>query len=349
LNYTQQALYGIQGIVSNVCSGEPLHAKVFIQDHDKDESYVMTDPRVGFYARYLKAGIYSVTYSADGYASQTVPVTVSDKQKIIKNIELMPIGITNLPIANFEAEKTEILENESVYFNNLSENADTWEWYFEGGTPQNSTTQNPSIIYENYGVFDVKLKVSNADCSNEMLMENYITVNRLPNMPIANFEAEKTEILENESVYFNNLSENADTWEWYFEGGTPETSNEQNPNITYKTKGEFDVKLTVSNSDGSDKMMKENYIVVNELKISEDEKITIKIFPNPVAKESILTIDSKLLLEKIELLNLLGTVVKTDFPKTNIYSFSVSGIEQGLYIMKITTTKGIYFSKIQIQ
>jgi hypothetical protein len=46
-NFTQQALYGIHGIVTDACSGAPLHAKIFINSHDARESYVMTDPRTG--------------------------------------------------------------------------------------------------------------------------------------------------------------------------------------------------------------------------------------------------------------------------------------------------------------
>ena len=40
-------------------------------------------------------------------------------------------------------------------------------------------------------------------------------------------------------------------WEWTFEGGTPATSNAQNPTgITYNTSGKYDVTLTVTNADG---------------------------------------------------------------------------------------------------
>ena len=38
----------------------------------------------------------------------------------------------------------------------------SYQWYFEGGTPSVSTEKNPTVTYENEGIFDVKLIVSNA-------------------------------------------------------------------------------------------------------------------------------------------------------------------------------------------
>jgi hypothetical protein len=88
LNYTEQCLYGIQGVVTDSLTHEPLSAKIFVNNHDKDESYVMTDSRNGFYARPIKGGTYSVTYSAEGYISQTKTITIADHQKEICNVAL---------------------------------------------------------------------------------------------------------------------------------------------------------------------------------------------------------------------------------------------------------------------
>ena len=57
--------------------------------------------------------------------------------------------------------------------------------------------------------------------------------------------------------YGNNLAYN-----WWFEGGTPSTSAEQNPVIVYSTPGTFDVRLIVSNGNWSDTLLKTDYIQV---------------------------------------------------------------------------------------
>lgn len=51
---------------------------------------------------------------------------------------------------------------------------------------------------------------------------------------------------------FNNKSTGGETFEWTFEGGQPATSNKFNPDeVKYSQAGNFNVKLKVSNKDGS--------------------------------------------------------------------------------------------------
>ena len=349
LNYTQQALYGVQGTVTDLCSGNPLPAKIFVNEHDKDNSFVMTDPRTGYYVRPCKAGTYSITYSANGYESQTVTVTVSDQEKVVQNIELRSLDFTGFPFPDFEASETEIFQNETVQFTDLSENATQWEWFFKGGTPEKSNEQHPNILYKRAGRFNVSLSVINNGCRDEILKQDYITVNRVPEYPVADFEADNTEIFQNEFVKFTNLSTNASVWDWFFEGAIPETSVEQNPIVLYGNPGVFSVKLTASNSNGSDETIKNHFITVRELKIKEIEKNIVSVFPNPVSQQSILTIETELPVYKIEWINRLGIVVKTEYPEHPPYFFPVSDIGRGFYILKIESLKGVYSTKIQIQ
>lgn len=68
-----------------------------------------------------------------------------------------------------------------------------------------------------------------------------------------------------ESVNFTDLSTNLpDSWYWEFEGGSPSTSTEQNPQgIVYNTAGTFTVTLIATNSIGSDTAIKTGYIIVS--------------------------------------------------------------------------------------
>lgn len=52
------------------------------------------------------------------------------------------------------------------------------------------------------------------------------------------------------------------TWQWEFEGGDPETSNEQNPVVNYPNPGIYDVTLTISDGSNNSSITKENYISV---------------------------------------------------------------------------------------
>ncbi|MBN2663670.1 MAG: carboxypeptidase regulatory-like domain-containing protein [Bacteroidales bacterium] len=77
IDFIIAAEYGINGTVKNV-NGDPLPAKIEIVGHDQDNSEVYTDPVNGDYYRPIAPGTYNVTYSSEGYISQTHSITVSD-------------------------------------------------------------------------------------------------------------------------------------------------------------------------------------------------------------------------------------------------------------------------------
>ena len=84
----------------------------------------------------------------------------------------------NCPVsADFITLNKNICVGNSVYFMDKSlNNPDTWEWSFPGGTPTNSSDQNPTIIYNSSGIYKVKLKVSNSGSQDSIEFEEYITV-----------------------------------------------------------------------------------------------------------------------------------------------------------------------------
>ncbi len=80
----------------------------------------------------------------------------------------------------------------------------------------------------------------------------------------ADFEADQTTICSGSSVNFTDLSTGATSWSWTFEGGTPSTSTDQNPTVTYNTPGVYDVELEVSDGVGTENEIKYAYITVLE-------------------------------------------------------------------------------------
>jgi PKD repeat protein len=59
------------------------------------------------------------------------------------------------------------------------------EWYFEGGTPGNSSIDNPTISYNEAGEFDVQLIVSNSISTDTSKKYNLIEVIESPEMSFA--------------------------------------------------------------------------------------------------------------------------------------------------------------------
>jgi hypothetical protein len=97
LQYMQQGLFGVQGLVTDVI-GNPLQAKVSIEDYDKDSSFVRTQTEGVFY-RYLKAGSYNLLIKANGYETKTVSVEVIDFQST-------PLHVTLDKLASIDANLT---------------------------------------------------------------------------------------------------------------------------------------------------------------------------------------------------------------------------------------------------
>ncbi|MGB0870550.1 MAG: VPS10 domain-containing protein [Flavobacteriales bacterium] len=96
--------------------------------------------------------------------------------------------------------------------------------------------------------------------------------------PTANFNANDSTVCFGESIEFTDVSLNEPTsWNWTFENGTPNTSTDQNPTVTYNSSGEFDVQLIVSNAFGSDTLNTIELITVfNEI------NYTLNSNPDPI-------------------------------------------------------------------
>jgi PKD repeat protein/subtilisin-like proprotein convertase family protein len=65
-------------------------------------------------------------------------------------------------------------------------------------------------------------------------------------------------------VQFNNQSTNATTYAWTFEGGTPATSSEENPVVTYNEAGNYQVILVASNDFAADTFDLDDFIITDE-------------------------------------------------------------------------------------
>jgi len=84
-------------------------------------------------------------------------------------------------IANFEADSTSGYFPLTVNFSDLSVgNLTNWYWDFENDGTYDSYDQNPTFTYNNVGIYDVKLKISNETCVDSLIKQNYITVVYVP-------------------------------------------------------------------------------------------------------------------------------------------------------------------------
>jgi len=161
------------------------------------------------------------------------------------------------PFAKFSATRTEGKAPLTVAFTDESIRSPTkWNWTFGDGAT--STQQNPTHKYSKVGRYTVKLTATNDKGSNTVTKADYIKV---VTKPVANFTSSVTSGKAPLNVKFTDTSTGIPTeWQWDFGDGSK--SFYQNPIHKYSKAGNYTVKFTVSNVEGSNTVTKTEYITV---------------------------------------------------------------------------------------
>jgi PKD repeat protein len=82
----------------------------------------------------------------------------------------------------FSEDKTLILTGESVQFSDNSTGATSWKWTFANGNDSETITsseQNPTITFNNYGLYTVTLEVSNGSLKDSSIKTDQIAVDEM--------------------------------------------------------------------------------------------------------------------------------------------------------------------------
>lgn len=88
---------------------------------------------------------------------------------------------------------------------------------------------------------------------------------QVPCAPIADFNVNFTYACAGETLTFQDLSFNGDvtSWVWSFPGGTPSSSTQQNPVVTYNQAGLYNVSLVATNNKGSNQKIRGQIVKIN--------------------------------------------------------------------------------------
>ena len=171
--------------------------------------------------------------------------------------------------------------------------------------------------------------------------------------PLADLMADTTFVFEGDSVLFTDLSSYPDNWEWQFEGGTPESSTEQNPTIVYNDFGIYDVRLIVTNEFGSDTLSVPDYITVSGgVGIAPLNSGEIQIYPNPARGISDIRYQiSDIRFVLLEVLDIHGQRIKTllneqQGPGEYFVRFDGSDLPAGIYLIRLQAGSRIETAKI---
>ena len=284
----------------------------------------------------------TVTYETAG----TYSVTLFAASENSSDSETKTAYITVLPVtsADFTASATEVFVGDSVAFTNLSENATSFFWTFEGATPENSTEENPIVTYSEPGYYDVTLYATNGHGYDVATKTAYIYVKAVTT---ADFTADITTVNVGEPVTFVNLSENATSYYWSFQGGEPAVSQEENPVVVYATAGIYNVTLFATNGASTDMEIKEGFITVtDETSISTTNNSEVEIYPNPTA--SIVNVSAEGLLQ-ISIYDITGRIVFEKDVNSDNETIDISRFQQATYAIRITTDTGTFVRTLVVE
>jgi PKD repeat protein len=286
------------------------NATTYLWQYGNDKTSQEANPR----HTYSLGGTYLVKLTATNSCGST-----TDTQRLV---------LYSLPSATVSANQTKGCSPMSVEFSGKNVvGVSGWSWSFPGGTPSVSTLPNPRVVYEQPGVYDVILSITNGAGTSSIKQDSLIRVLAAPK---ALFDFK---VIQNVAEFLNR-SINADKFTWDFGDGT--TSFERNPPPhTYYQNKNFIVSLLVQNTACASAT--ERQVPIFGLTPTNDvEKETaIKIYPNPT--DGLLYLDF-VNVEKVDyqlvVTNIQGQALKNkQLTKETLQVVDMNDLPRGIYFL----------------
>ncbi|MDY0324291.1 MAG: C25 family cysteine peptidase, partial [Candidatus Carbobacillus sp.] len=226
-----------------------------------------TGPGSGTSTTYGRTTFGSITFNAaqlmisevsgtDDWNTYKTWTIFGDPAVQVRTDQPKSITVTNLNISP-ETYTTQIQVEGAAFEGAL---VSLWQAGSQPASALTDASGNVSIEHSFAGT--VKLTVTGFNLAT--YSEDHVVA--VPDPPVCDFNADQTTITAGETVQFTDLSTNyPSVWDWSFASGTPNTSDEQNPSVTYNTPGTYDVYLYVENNAGDDDLLKAGYITVEPI------------------------------------------------------------------------------------
>ncbi|MFK7771704.1 MAG: PKD domain-containing protein [Saprospiraceae bacterium] len=169
--------------------------------------------------------------------------------------------------------------NNPITFLNLINSTgsiDSLEWQFQGGLPATSNDFEPTVTFDQPGLYDVTLIAHNAYCSDTLLQDEYI---RIGDVPDANFSMSDIMGCEPLEVTFTDLTTvingNVEQTHWIFGDGFESFLSQ--PTHTYVDGTSFQAQLIVTTDVGCVDSISQNITVLlqPDISITGDQEICI--------------------------------------------------------------------------
>jgi PKD repeat protein len=250
-------------------------------------------------------------------------------------------------MADFEGDPTHLCGMGSVQFTNTSiGDPISYHWFFEGGYPDQSWDENPSVFYQNYGTYDVKLIISDGTQYDTTLKVDYISVTE---PPTATFSSVPTLCNQGDDPY--ELTQGKP------EGGVYSGDYVSDGKYFHPTQsgvGNFQVMYKYTDAAGCADSAYQTITVDECVGLMEfEDKVGIDVFPNPTNGQFMINLNA------VDFNNATVRVVdalgKEVYKENNVningtYSTQVnlSQNPQGVYFVVVSGNSKMYTKKVML-
>lgn len=243
--------------------------------------------------------------------------------------------------ASFTSDVTSVCSEHSVVYSDQSSGDITsWLWTFEGGEPETSTEQNPTVIYNTPGNYNVSLEVSDGTNTDVFTVENYMEVLLSPPAMLQAFD----DVCLDDPAF--ELSGGSPAGGVY--SGPGVTNNWFDPAIAGL--GSHTIVYTYTASNACENSDQQDILVDVCSGINAHNTDAIQIYPNPTSGKFMIEFEATGNSE-IKVLNLLGVeVYHSNLSITGQVeqSIDLSGMKNGLYFISIKTQDKNYVQKLKL-
>jgi len=228
-----------------------------------------------------------------------------------------PFTVTNFipPVSSFTVSDSVICSGSCIGFNNTTTGASSYQWIFQGATPNTDTTANPqNICYNTAGDYDVTLISTNFAGSNTLTLAGTIHVQALPAVTVS----------QNADTIFT--ASNFSAYQWYHDTAAINLATNYYYIVTQN--GNYHVVVTDSNGcQGS------GNITVTNVGIEDAASAHLSIYPNPVYDGIHFVLNGLTGSCTLYMVNMIGQVV---------YSKELDADADKHYTVKQKFTAGVY-------
>jgi PKD repeat protein len=265
----------------------------------------------------LQMRTYVLT-GVDSISSMATTTSSRGRLNLYKGIQkVLSYDCSGLPpTAQFSANDQSICVGTSVqYTDGSTNNPQSWNWSFAGGTPATSTLQNPLVTYTTAGTYNAQLIATNSNGSDTILFTNYVTVNANPAPPV---------IVDNAGTLQSSYIGGGN--QWYNGGGA--IAGATSDNYTPTQGGTYYVIYTDANGCTST-----SNSLVSTVGL-EEENISFSIYPNPATDKLVIDAGS-LVKANIKIMDLSGRTVISTKMNQSMYQVDLTTLANGVYMLKI--------------